>query len=181
MVQSVHEEVTMSRHRTKHQRSTLYTHQLHPHIPQNTHQTQRVTLQHDGNMRMAVWLTKRVGSMWTAYLFVVLAFVGLLAILGIMPPIAALLVAWTSQTFIQLVLLPIIMVGQNVLDQQNGLQAEEQFHTTTKIYHDSEQIMRHLSAQDAELIKQSHALTVMCANIASILALANLPSKEASV
>src|SRR6266516_7901111 len=96
--------------------------------------------------------------MWTAYTFVVLAIIGLFAILGLLSPIVALLVAWTSQTLIQLVLLPIIMVGQNVLGRKTELQADEQFRTTMSTYHDIEQIMLHLSAQDAELLRHSKML-----------------------
>ncbi|MEO8973376.1 MAG: hypothetical protein ABI406_17460 [Ktedonobacteraceae bacterium] len=110
------------------------------------------------NTRLAVGLTEKVGTMWTAYTFAVLAIVGLFAILGLLSPIVALLVAWVSQTFIQLVLLPIIMVGQNVLGRKAELQSEEQYNTTINTYHDIEQIMEHLSAQDAELLKQSHML-----------------------
>lgn len=38
------------------------------------------------------------------------------------------------------------------------LQSDEQFRTTISTYHDIEQIMEHLSAQDAELLKQSHMI-----------------------
>lgn len=63
------------------------------------------------NDRVAVLLTKLVGSMWCAYIFAALALVGLpgairTGTLGI--------VQWVAQTFLQLVLLSIIMVGQDV-------------------------------------------------------------------
>ncbi len=90
--------------------------------------------------------------MWTAYAFVVLAVIGLFAILGLLNPIVSLLVAWASQTFLQLVFLPIILVGQNVLGRKAELQSEEQFRTTLSTSHDIEQVMKHLSAQDAELV-----------------------------
>src|SRR5207237_8786134 len=124
----------------------------HPHQPRNVNKLHKEQLEAAGiNARIAVCLTKRVGTMWTAYSFAVLAIIGLFAILGLLTPIVALLVAWLSQTFIQLVLLPIIMVGQNVLGRKTELQADEQFRTTMSTYHDIEQIMLHLSAQDAEL------------------------------
>ena len=96
--------------------------------------------------------------MWTAYAFTMIAVVGLFAILGLFNPIVALLVAWASQTLIQLVLLPVIMVGQNVLGRKAELQADEQFRTTMSTYHDIEQIMQHLSAQDAELVHHTKML-----------------------
>jgi hypothetical protein len=137
----------------------LYQYVKHPHLPRNINKVHAEEQQAGGfNAALAVWLTKHVGSMWTAYTFVIISVVGLLAILGILSPIVALLIAWLSQTFLQLVLLPIIMVGQNVLDRKSELMAEEQFNTTMKTYQDIEQIMTHLCAQDAELLKQTTAI-----------------------
>ena len=126
----------------------------HPHQPRNVNKLHKEEQAAAGvNARIAVGLTKRVGTMWTAYSFAVLAIIGLFAILGLLTPIVALLVAWLSQTFIQLVLLPIIMVGQNVLGRHAELIAEEQFNTTKKTYADIESIMKHLDDQDALILK----------------------------
>ncbi len=126
----------------------------YPHQPRNVNQLHKEMLSAAGiNKRIAVGLTKRVGTMWTAYSFAVLAIIGLFAILGLLNPIVALLVAWLSQTFIQLVLLPIIMVGQNVLGHHAELIADEQYHTTKKTYADIESIMKHLDDQDAQILK----------------------------
>jgi uncharacterized membrane protein len=131
----------------------LFHHEQHQHQPRNVNQLHEAEQAASGfNTHVAVALTKGVGTMWTAYAFVVLAFIGLFAILGLLTPIVVLLVAWASQTFLQLVFLPIIMVGQNVLGRKTELQADEQFRTTMSTYHDIEQIMKHLSAQDAELV-----------------------------
>ncbi len=71
-------------------------------------QIQRV----DGvNAKIAVFLTNIVGSMWCAYAFAVLAVFGLPAALK---PGGEGIIAWIAQTFLQLVLLSVIMVGQNV-------------------------------------------------------------------
>jgi len=64
------------------------------------------------NEKVAIWLTARIGTMWVAYLFVLIAAVSLPAALASGSLIV--IVAWTAQTFIQLVLLPVIMVGQDV-------------------------------------------------------------------
>ena len=127
--------------------------QYEPHQPRNVNRLQEAEQASSGfNTRVAVALTKGVGTMWTAYAFVVLAVIGLFAILGLLNPIVSVLVAWASQTFLQLVFLPIILVGQNVLGRKAELQSEEQFRTTLSTYHDIEQVMNHLSAQDAELV-----------------------------
>jgi len=142
-----------------HYTSVLFHHEPHQHQPRNVNLLHEAEKAAAGiNTRIAVGLTKSVGTMWTAYTFVVLAIIGLFAILGLLSPIVALLVAWTSQTLIQLILLPIIMVGQNVLGRKTELQADEQFRTTMSTYHDIEQIMQHLSAQDAELLRQAKML-----------------------
>src|SRR5260370_41181032 len=99
-----------------------------PHTPRNVNRVQAAEIAAAGvNTQLAVWLTEHVGTMWTAYAFAVLAIIGLFAILGLLSPIIALLIAWISQTFLQLVLLPVIMVGQNVLGRNAELQADESF------------------------------------------------------
>ena len=57
-------------------------------------------------------ITLVVGTMWTAYLFTLLTLVSAPAAFKTGDKI--IIVAWIAQTFLQLVLLPIIIVGQNV-------------------------------------------------------------------
>ena len=79
------------------------------------------------NAKLAVTLTTLVGSMWCAYAFMVLAFASLPAVIhqtGWVPKSTfptwmtsvglIALIAWIAQTFLQLVLLSVIMVGQSV-------------------------------------------------------------------
>jgi hypothetical protein len=63
------------------------------------------------NAKFAVLITRLVGTMWCAYLFAAIALVGLGPALK---PGGEGIVAWIAQTFLQLVLLSVIMVGQNV-------------------------------------------------------------------
>lgn len=140
-------------------RRTLFQHTPFPHKPRNVNAVHEEEKAAGGiNMKIAVLLTHSVGTMWTAYTFSILAIIGLFGILGLLSPIVYLLIAWLSQTFIQLVLLPVIMVGQNVLGRKTELQADEQFNTTQKTYHDIEEVMQHLSAQDDLLIKQTRLI-----------------------
>ncbi len=139
--------------------SALFNHEHHPYQPRNVNLLHEAEQKAAGvNTRVAVGLTKRVGTMWMAYAFAALAVVGLMAIVGLLSPIVALLVVWISQTFLQLTLLPIIMVGQNVLGRKSELQADEQFNTTMTSYKDIELVMQHLSAQDAELLRHTRML-----------------------
>ena len=79
------------------------------------------------NAKLAVLITGAVGTMACAYVFSLIALVSLPDVLiqaGVLPKTAVphvlanpgliLVVAWVAQTFIQLVLLSIIMVGQDV-------------------------------------------------------------------
>ena len=129
------EIVPQTRAQPHHHTSALFDYEHQPYQPRNIKLLYEAEQKAAGvNTRIAVVLTKSVGTMWTAYTFMALAVVGLMAILGLLSPIVALLVVWISQTFLQLTLLPIIMVGQNVLGRKSELQAEEQFNTTMSSY-----------------------------------------------
>jgi hypothetical protein len=72
------------------------------------------------NGRVATLITNAVGTMWCAYAFAALALVSLPdAIKGG----TATLIAWVAQTFLQLVLLSVIMVGQKVSAAASDKQA----------------------------------------------------------
>ncbi|MEI6870630.1 MAG: hypothetical protein WCK44_06000, partial [Actinomycetota bacterium] len=64
------------------------------------------------NRRLAEKITSAVSTMWCAYIFAALALISLPA--AIKTGDVVVIVAWIAQTFLQLVLLSIIMVGQNV-------------------------------------------------------------------
>ena len=142
---------------------SLYEHTAHPHTPRNpndVHAAERAqhaakSRLHAFNETLAVWLTAYVGTMWTAYGFAAVAVVGLFGVLAILSPNIYTLIAWLSQTFIQLVLLPVIMVGQNVLNRHSELMAEEMYHGVVRLLHEQAEAAKHLGAQDAELLKQT--------------------------
>jgi len=64
------------------------------------------------NRRVAQKITSFVSTMWCAYIFAALALISLPA--AIKSGDVVIIVAWIAQTFLQLVLLSIIMVGQQV-------------------------------------------------------------------
>lgn len=64
------------------------------------------------NSNLAAKITTGVATMWCAYAFAAIALVSLPVTLQSRNLIT--IVAWVAQTFLQLVLLSIIMVGQNV-------------------------------------------------------------------
>jgi hypothetical protein len=63
------------------------------------------------NARFGLKITLVVGTMWCAYLFTALA---LLALPSAVKQGTYYIVVWLSSSFLQLVLLPIIIVGQNI-------------------------------------------------------------------
>jgi hypothetical protein len=82
------------------------------------------------NAKFAVLITRLVGTMWCAYLFTLIALLGLNAALK---PGGEGIVAWIAQTFLQLVLLSVIMVGQNVQSIASDKRAEGTFEDAVKI------------------------------------------------
>lgn len=84
------------------------------------------------NTWLAVKITKSVGTMWTAYVFAAIALISLPAAIATGNTIV--IVAWIAQTFFQLVLLPIIIVGQNVIQAANDQRAEADHETLTAVH-----------------------------------------------
>jgi hypothetical protein len=98
------------------------------------------------NAKFAVLITRGVGTMACAYLFGLIALVSLPAILiqanvlkqsdvpkFFTKPGLILIVAWIAQTFLQLVLLSIILVGQRVQSAASDARAEKEFADTEAI------------------------------------------------
>lgn len=94
----------------------------HPHIEARKKQgVATVAKEHNGfNGWLAVKITNGVATMWCAYAFTILALISLPDAIkaGTAP-----LIAWIAQTFLQLVLLSIIMVGQKVAAAASDKQA----------------------------------------------------------
>ena len=82
------------------------------------------------NAKIAVFLTNMVGSMWCAYLFAGIALLGLRPALR---PGGEGIIAWIAQTFLQLVLLSVIMVGQNVQSQASDIRSQHTYDDTLLI------------------------------------------------
>jgi hypothetical protein len=84
------------------------------------------------NTWLAVRITRTVGSMWIAYVFAAIALISLPAALASGEVIV--IVSWVAQTFLQLVLLPIIIVGQNVIQAANDARAEADHETLSAVH-----------------------------------------------
>jgi hypothetical protein len=100
------------------------------------------------NTAVALVITRAVGTMWCAYAFAALALFSLPAALG---GGIATTVTWTAQTFLQLVLLSIIIVGQNIQAAAADERAEATYQDADAVLHTALEIQEHMHAQDAEI------------------------------
>ena len=103
------------------------------------------------NAKIGLKITLVVGTMWAAYLFTLLALVS--APSAFKTGNSIIIVAWIAQTFLQLVLLPIIIVGQNVQAAAADARSEATYKDAAAVLEEAKQIQAHLLAQDAELEK----------------------------
>ena len=105
------------------------------------------------NGRIAVFITNIVGSMWCAYAF------GALALISLPEAIkagTAALIAWIAQTFLQLVLLSVIMVGQKVSAAASDKQALQTFRDAEALLKIQDEVHRLIQINN-ELTEQIHA------------------------
>jgi hypothetical protein len=102
------------------------------------------------NTKVAIVITRVVGSMWCAYAF---ALFDLISLPAAIRGGAATIVSWVAQTFLQLVLLSIIMVGQNVQAAAADKRAEATFHDASATLHEVAHVQGHLAAQDELLTR----------------------------
>ena len=106
--------------------------------------------EHSGfNGRLAVWITDAVSTMWCAYVF---AGIALISLPSALQAGTAATISWIAQTFLQLVLLSVIMVGQKVAAAASDKQA---FQT----YKDAEVLLK-IQDELHKLLKINNELTV---------------------
>ena len=104
------------------------------------------------NGRLATIITSAVSTMWCAYLFAIIAFISLPAAIegG-----TATIVSWIAQTFLQLVLLSVIMVGQKVAAQASDKQALQTYKDAEALLNIEDEVHRLLKINN-ELTQEIH-------------------------
>jgi len=138
--------------------ATPFAHIPHPHIharkaagpPRTDDQLPRDGVVNRFNSYLALKVTRAVGTMWCAYAF------GLLALVSLPDAISAgraATVSWIAQTFLQLVLLSIIIVGQNVQSAAADSRAQATYEDADAVLHTALEIQAHMQAQDEEIRK----------------------------
>lgn len=131
----------------------------HPHRARNPHREVAATFGLQD--RIALTVTAAIGTMYAVYLF------ALFMAGWMLYQVASGKAAFDPYPFafllflgniIQLLLMPLIMVGQNLQARHSEARADEEFHTTQKTFSDLETTMAHLDAQDRELLRQTAML-----------------------
>lgn len=105
------------------------------------------------NRRFGIMITNGVATMWCAYAFAIIALISLPRAIsdsfaGGFNPLP--IVTWVAQTFLQLVLLSIILFGQNVLNEKGDARAEATFRNTKDSEGRLEDILSGIAARGEE-------------------------------
>jgi len=129
------------------------------------HQPENVNKKHKASLgvqdRIALTITTAIGTMYAVYVFAIfmagwMLWQGHISHHPFDPyPFAFLLF---MGNIVQLLLMPLIMVGQNIQSRHAEIRADEEYKTTMTSYKDIEHILAHLDAQDQELLKQTGIL-----------------------
>ena len=111
------------------------------------------------NQKIATKITSFVSTMWCAYIFAAIALISLPAAIKTGDPIV--IIAWVAQTFLQLVLLSIIMVGQDA--STRGMQQKiDETHTASlaefELAKQSQEIANKEMTQLKEITSEMHKL-----------------------
>jgi hypothetical protein len=93
----------------------------------------------DFNDWLGLKITNAIGTMWCAYIFTALAFISLPAALNTHDPI--IIISWIAQTFLQLVLLSVIMVGQRLMAESH-----------TELHNKHDQLSKQISEVHAQIV-----------------------------
>jgi hypothetical protein len=150
--------------------SSIFQYVPHPHIARRsaagppTTSAAREKLHGGGaigrfNAKVGLKITLIVGTMWCAYLFTILALVS--APTAFSSGDKLIIVAWIAQTFLQLVLLPIIIVGQNVQAAASDARSQATYDDAAAVLQEAQQIQAHLEAQDREIERMVQMLATL--------------------
>jgi hypothetical protein len=101
------------------------------------------------NGKIGLLITTLVGTMICGYVFAAIALLSLPS--AISSHSLTIIIAWISSNFLQLVLLPIIIVGQNLQANATDKRAEDTYNDAAAVLHEAMEIQKHLLAQDQVL------------------------------
>jgi hypothetical protein len=118
------------------------------------------------NAKIGLKVTTVIGTMWAAYLFTMIALVGLPGV--IQKGDIVTIVIWLSSSLLQLVLLPIIIVGQNIQAKAADARSEATYNDAAAILQQAIEIQAHLVNQDKQLASQEATLSKMIDSLSHV-------------
>jgi hypothetical protein len=101
------------------------------------------------NAKVGLRITLLVGTMLAGYIFAIIALLSLPS--AISSHNLTIIIAWVSSNFLQLVLLPVIIVGQNIQAKAADKRSEATYNDADAVLHEAVKIQEHLLAQDTTL------------------------------
>lgn len=149
----------------------LYDHVPHAHIAARR-KTGPVKVAHQAgtgaNARIALAINRVVGTMWAFYLFNGIALVSLPAALQTRSLVP--IINWVSSNWMQLILLPALMVSGNLQAKAADARAEATYKDADAVLHTALAIEEHLQAQDAAQGKFADDVAALADATRSVLA-----------
>jgi hypothetical protein len=153
----------------------LFRHVPHPHIAaRKLVGPVRVADQHPTaklidrfNARFAQIVTRAVGTMYCFYLFNLLASASAKSAFASGSP--TVIVNWVSSNWIQLILLPALMVGQNLQGRAADARSEATYKDAEAVLEECRQLQLHLQAQDNHLLEQDQSSVGILEQVQQIL------------
>jgi hypothetical protein len=144
-----------------------YRHLVHPHTKAVLEGRTRPTKTNDHrvqgksgfarfNARVGLLITLGVGTMICAYIFAIVALISLPS--AIKSHNLTIIIAWISSNFLQLVLLPVIIVGQNIQAAASDKRADDTYKDAEAVLHEAIEIQKHLASQDEAITEVVNAL-----------------------
>ena len=97
--------------------------------------------------KVALFITKHIGTMGFFYICIALVTIPVIF------PAALPIVQYVSSGYLQLIFLPLIMVGQNLQSRHTELRAQHEYETSLKSEKEIEAILLHLEKQDATMLE----------------------------
>jgi hypothetical protein len=108
------------------------------------------------NGKLAQIITRAVGTMWCAYIFTIIALISLPAAIS---GGTATLISWIAQTFLQLVLLSVIMVGQKIASKASDRQALQTYKDAEALLEIQDEVHRLIKINN-DLTREIHTMVV---------------------
>jgi hypothetical protein len=147
--------------------TNLYQHTVHPHVEARKEvgpvkladQHARGNAAQRFNAWVATRITAIVGTVWCFWVFNGLASASAKAAFSTHS--MTIIINWVSSNWLQLVLLPALMVGQNLQGKAADARADATWKDAEAILHGLEQAQAHLDVQDQHLLTQDDKLAAI--------------------